>query len=177
MHNDASEQKCCKDACCCSSQAAIPVSEAVFSGAGSHLKNTTFQVAGLDCADCAANVEKAVRRLYGVVDAHLNFTTAKLKVAYDSTVLGLDEIVNVITGFGYSTTMLGTAKGVYAVFRLAGLDCADCAANLEKRIAALTGVQAVKVNFGASKMMVEHTITDEEIIEVVQQAGYQAVND
>lgn len=177
MHNDANEQKCCKDACCCGGQAAIPVSETVFSGAGAHLKNTTFQVTGLDCADCAANVEKAVRRLYGVVDAHLNFTTAKLKVAYDSTVLGLDEIVNVITGFGYSTTMLGTAKGVYAVFRLSGLDCADCAANLEKRIAALTGVQTVKVNFGASKMMVEHTITDKEIIEVVQQAGYQAVND
>lgn len=146
-----------------------------------HLINATFQVEGLDCADCAAKVEKAVRRLAGVLDAQLNFAAAKMKVDYDGTIMGEDEIVKVITGFGYSATPTITARDISdcrkSVFRLAGLDCADCAAKLEKRIAALTGVSLVTLNFGAGKMTVEHNITEQKIIEVVEQAGYQAVSD
>ena len=61
-----------------------------------------------------------------------------------------------------------------STFDLSGLDCADCAAKLEKRIAAMSGVLSVTVNFGAAKMTVEHTITDSTIIQLVEEAGYKA---
>lgn len=64
--------------------------------------------------------------------------------------------------------------GGVSVFFLGGLDCADCAAKLEKKIAALAGVSAAAVNFAAGKLMVTHTISDEAIIRAVGQAGYQA---
>ena len=63
------------------------------------------------------------------------------------------------------------------VFRIEGMDCADCAAKLEKKINALAGVQAATVNFGAGKLAVEHSLTAAEIIKVIEQAGYQAFKD
>lgn len=59
-------------------------------------------------------------------------------------------------------------------FRLEGLDCADCAAKLEKRLATMTGVENVRINFGASKMTVVHNAQVESIIRLVNEAGYNA---
>jgi Cd2+/Zn2+-exporting ATPase len=180
MDKEEQEQQHCGCGCC-AREMAVTASEGVLALDNAHLINTTFQVEGLDCADCAAKVEKAVGRITGVTDAQMNFAAAKMKVNYDSTVMGVDEIVKVITGFGYKAKLVKAVSDVpgyhKTVLRLSGLDCADCAAKLEKRVAAMAGVQAVTVNFGAGKMTVEHTITDNEIIETVQQAGYQAVAD
>jgi len=68
----------------------------------------------------------------------------------------------------------GSGKGTKTVFRLTGLDCGDCAAHLEKRIAALSGVTTAAVNFATGKMTVEHTLDLAAIIRAVQQFGYDA---
>ncbi len=43
----------------------------------------TFQLDGIDCAVCAAKIEKAVRRVDGVCEANLNFVTQKLTLEAD----------------------------------------------------------------------------------------------
>jgi len=64
--------------------------------------------------------------------------------------------------------------GTRTIFRIAGMDCGDCAAKLEKRIAAIPGVTSATVNFATAKMIVEHTV-DKVIIErTVKQSGYSA---
>lgn len=60
------------------------------------------------------------------------------------------------------------------VYRLSGLDCADCATKLEKRIVSLPGVDAARVNFSTGKMSVDHSIDSATIIKAVEQAGYGA---
>ncbi|MBK8987234.1 MAG: heavy metal translocating P-type ATPase [Chloroflexi bacterium] len=40
----------------------------------------TFQITGMDCADCARSVEKGVARLAGIESCQLNFTTETLRV-------------------------------------------------------------------------------------------------
>jgi Cd2+/Zn2+-exporting ATPase len=59
------------------------------------------------------------------------------------------------------------------VIRLEGLDCADCAAKLEKRIALIPGVETVQVNFGTSKMAVTHMASLQDILEVISKMGYK----
>lgn len=59
--------------------------------------------------------------------------------------------------------------------RLSGLDCADCAAKLEKKVASMGGVESVKINFGAGRMKVIHTAPVEAVIKAVHEAGYGAV--
>jgi len=66
------------------------------------------------------------------------------------------------------------AKGRLDVFRLEDLDCADCAAKLEARLAGLPGVNSVSINFGAAKMNVLHTTGADQIISAVRDAGYGA---
>lgn len=58
------------------------------------------------------------------------------------------------------------------IIRLEGLDCADCAAKLEKRIQMIPGVEKVQVNFGASKMNVTHAVSVSEIVNVISKMGY-----
>ncbi len=57
---------------------------------------------------------------------------------------------------------------------LTGLDCADCAAKLEKKVGALHGVEKVSVNFGAAKMTVTGEVPAELVIRAVEEAGYGA---
>lgn len=66
------------------------------------------------------------------------------------------------------------SETVISSIRLAGLDCADCAAKLEKKVALVSGVKSVKLNFGASKMVVEHTVPLDKVIKAVDDAGYRA---
>lgn len=56
--------------------------------------------------------------------------------------------------------------------RLSGLDCADCAAKLERKLAVLPGVQEVSLNFGTSRLTVRHTCPTGEIIRAVKESGY-----
>ncbi|MBP2658073.1 MAG: cadA 1 [Firmicutes bacterium] len=141
-------------------------------------QTSNFTVDGLDCADCAAKLEKGIGKLKGVTDAKVNFATAKMKVTYNSSQIEPVQIEKAVSGFGYQATLMPTATGQSgihkSVFRVSGLDCGDCAAKLEKRIAALTGVNSAQVNFAAGKMTVEHTATITAILQAVEQAGYKA---
>lgn len=67
------------------------------------------------------------------------------------------------------------ANIVTSSFIVEGLDCADCAAKLEKILAAMPGVYGVNINFAAGKMMVEHAGDEAAIIKATGRAGYKAV--
>ncbi len=101
------EHSQCQCGCGCSSSQAV-LAEADYGRAmdNDSLIKSTLLVTGLDCADCAAKVEKAVQRLNGVAGAQLNFAAAKLKVTYDKTILSIEEITQVITGFGYGASLV-----------------------------------------------------------------------
>lgn len=58
------------------------------------------------------------------------------------------------------------------VLRLTGLDCADCAAKLEQKVSQVAGVASAKLNFGASKLTVQHHTGIENIIKTVVESGY-----
>lgn len=172
----------CSCGCCHSSHAvSAGRDEAAVTVDSANLINSTFGIDGLDCADCAAKLEKGIKKLPGVREAQVNFAAAKLKVVYDKKQLEVSQIIKTVSGFGYSAVRLQAgqdAPGYHtSVFRIEGMDCADCAAKLEKKIAALAGVRGATVNFGAAKLTVEHDLTDSDISKVVQQAGYQAIQD
>lgn len=176
------ENAACHCGCCHGAQAVTAgVTEAATAVDSANLINSTFRIDGLDCADCAAKLEKGIRRLPGVRDAQVNFAAAKLKVVYDKTLLEVAQITKTVSGFGYSAAMLQAAQDApgyhMSVFRIEGMDCADCAAKLEKKLAALAGVRTATVNFGAGKLSVEHDLSDTDIIKAVQQAGYLAIPD
>ncbi len=62
-----------------------------------------------------------------------------------------------------------------SVVRVEGMDCASCAATVEKRVFALPGVRRATVNFAAGRLDAEHEpgLSVEEIEKAVEGAGYQ----
>ena len=63
------------------------------------------------------------------------------------------------------------------VFRIEGMDCADCATKLEDMVGALNTVADAKVNFGAGLLTVQHHGDPDLLRQVrrrVAEAGYHA---
>nr|MBA3450631.1 cation-translocating P-type ATPase [Chloroflexia bacterium] len=64
-------------------------------------------------------------------------------------------------------------------FRVAGMDCADCARSVERVVAALPGVDTARVNFGAATLTVVPgagvALPVADIAATVARAGYHAV--
>ena len=44
-----------------------------------------FKIKGLDCANCAAELERAIQKLDGVESANISFMTQKMELEYDET--------------------------------------------------------------------------------------------
>ncbi len=62
-----------------------------------------LHVTGMDCADCAMKIEKAVRRETGVQRADINFGAATLDVVWDPRLTSLAEVHGVVRKLGYDT--------------------------------------------------------------------------
>ena len=52
----------------------------------------TFKMIDLDCANCAAKMETAIKKIDGVSDASVNFMSQKMTIEADDA--RFDEIVN-----------------------------------------------------------------------------------
>lgn len=165
---------------CCSSSIGVQSSNKsdCSSADGMNTVTNNYDIEGLDCGDCAAKLEKGIKKIKGVVNAEVNFASAKMKVTYESSVVDTEDITKTVSGFGYSAKLVRTLAGHSGihkmVFTISGLDCADCAEKLEKRILSMSGVRFAQVVFATGKLTVEHTITEADIVKAVEQAGYSA---
>ena len=50
-----------------------------------------FKVKGLDCANCAAELERAIKKVEGIANASISFMTEKMELEYDE--LKKDEVL------------------------------------------------------------------------------------
>lgn len=138
--------------------------------------SSTLQVTGMDCADCAAKVEKAVKRMPGVTSAQITFPLGKLRVDYEATQTGVNQVIDKIRVLGYdahvAAAVVSNNKEGTTTFRIHGMDCADCAAKLERRIAQVPGVETAQVVFATSKLMVSYQGDTSEILTAIEKMGY-----
>jgi Cu+-exporting ATPase len=136
-------------------------------------KKITLPITGMTCANCAANIERGVKKLDGVADVNVNFASEKVAVAYDPQKLGVEDLVDKIKKTGYG---IGTAK---IEFPVTGMTCANCAMNIERAlIKKVPGVLAAAVNFASERATVTYipgVAGIEDMIAAVEKAGYGAI--
>jgi Cd2+/Zn2+-exporting ATPase len=65
------------------------------------MESLHYTISGMDCADCATGIEKAIKRLDGVAECTVNFSTAKLDVVHDPTKTPGEKIVARVKALGY----------------------------------------------------------------------------
>ncbi|MCY8815180.1 copper ion binding protein, partial [Bacillus atrophaeus] len=116
----------------------------------SEQKEIALQVSGMTCAACASRIEKGLKRMDGVTDAHVNLALETSNVTYNPSETGAAAIKEKIEKLGYGVV---TEK---AEFQIAGMTCAACANRIEKRLNKTEGVSSAPVNFALETVAVEY---------------------
>ncbi|MBI4319974.1 MAG: copper-translocating P-type ATPase [Chloroflexi bacterium] len=147
-------------------------------GYGVKTHKETFRVEGMTCASCAANVERALGRVPGVVSANVNLATEKATVEYVPDATGPAELKKAVESAGYKLVAEGEAgepATAKVSFGLTGMSCASCAARIEKALKGVPGVVSANVNFAAEKATVSYApgqVGMAGLRKAVEDAGY-----
>src|SRR5215212_4977967 len=70
-------------------------------GYGADVRETTFGVTGMTCASCVSRVERALKKLPGVVEASVNLANEKATVSYVAGEVGAGDLEKAVEGAGY----------------------------------------------------------------------------
>ncbi len=149
----------------------------------SSIITSTLKVSGLDCPDCAKDVQKAVTSIPGVQSAVVNFGAQKLKVVYNNDV-SIEEINKVLSKIGHTATLLSENKGsnktsdsqiISSTLKVSELCCPDSAKDVQKAVSSMPGVQSTEVNFNAQKLKVVYNSNEtslEQISNTLSKIGH-----
>ncbi len=61
----------------------------------------SLKIGGMSCASCAQTIEKALKKIEGVQEAHVNLATEKAAISYDPTQITPEKIAEAIEETGY----------------------------------------------------------------------------
>jgi Cu+-exporting ATPase len=72
-----------------------------------------FSVTGMSCAGCAANIERALRKVEGVREANVNLALGRATVLYDDALVGPRRLAKAVrdAGYGVADTAEEAAAG------------------------------------------------------------------
>jgi P-type Cu+ transporter len=132
-----------------------------------------LKINGMTCAACAQASERAVKKLPGVEEAAVNFTTEKLLVKFEEGRLTVDQIKSAVSKAGYEAVDDRETKSV--AIPIGGMTCAACAATIERVVGKLPGVDSASVNFATEKATVRYdpaTARLSQIKRAITKAGY-----
>jgi len=64
-------------------------------------KKSTLAISGMHCAGCALNIEKSLKKLNGVENAVVNFSSEEATVEYNPKLIDIKKIKKIISDLGY----------------------------------------------------------------------------
>lgn len=114
-----------------------------------NIKTSVIPVTGLSCSNCAMAISLNVKKMQGVIDAHVDFASEKLTVEFDPEKINEKEIIDCIRRIGY-----GVAIGK-ADFYVAGFQDHTDALKLEKILVRQEGVLSATVSYGTERVAFE----------------------
>ena len=69
------------------------------------MEKWTFDVKGMHCASCAANVEKAVKKLEGASEVYVNFAANRLALDADPAKLTQQQVIDTVRAAGFEASL------------------------------------------------------------------------
>ncbi|HEU0051493.1 MAG TPA: heavy metal translocating P-type ATPase [Patescibacteria group bacterium] len=80
------------------------------SRSGSEEAQQTFIIGKMHCASCAGLIERAVKKLPGISEAHVNFGAEKARIRFNRTQVSETQIMDTIKRAGYEATLANEAN-------------------------------------------------------------------
>jgi Cu+-exporting ATPase len=130
-------------------------------------------ITGMTCANCAANIERNLKKMPGISEANVNIATERASVSFDGDQIPVDEILKKIRDIGYGVPVNSVD------FPVTGMSCVNCAMNIERALKKkVPGVLSASVNFATERVAVRYisSLTNpEQMVAAIEKAGYGAV--
>lgn len=140
------------------------------------IKQLTFPVMGMTCANCVATVERNAKKVEGVTDAAVNFASEKVTISYDPAVISGPEVTaDLLTRVQRAGYNIPTAA---LELPLLGMTCANCANTIERRLKKVEGVVDANVNLAAERASVGYipgAVTRAEAVAALHEMGLTVV--
>ncbi|WP_163530188.1 heavy metal translocating P-type ATPase [Halobacillus ihumii] len=141
---------------------------------GNSLETLEYQVKGMDCPSCAATIEKGLKKTKGVETVQVNYSTGKLTVEADFSLVS-EQIPKQVRKLGFEAESVpAKTRKTMQTYTVEGMDCGSCAMTIEKHLTKNPKVNEVRVNFSTGKMQIDHDTTDENVVKEVEKAGFSA---
>jgi P-type Cu+ transporter len=137
-------------------------------------KKIILPVTGMTCASCAAAIEKGLAKLPGLQRANVNVASEEVSIEYDPRRIDTRALVDAISDAGYG---VGLEK---RTFKVGGMTCASCVANVEKALGKVPGVISANVNLANEKATVTYLKGETGMADfrlAVESAGYSVVDE
>ncbi len=141
---------------------------------GSDDRQATLEIEGMHCASCVAHVERALRGVPGVRQAHVNLATESASLDYDDAQAGIEEFKRAVEAAGYKVR----TRPARVVLQIGGMHCASCVQSVERALGRVPGVISANVNLASEKATIEIASQQtgvRELKEAVERAGYTVV--
>ena len=118
-----------------------------------------YLIENLDCANCAAKIERKINELPEVEDATLTFATKQLRVTAKNPDALLDQMRQIARSVESQATIEPRPERTPAGYRskiylIENLDCANCAAKIERKINELPEVAEATLTFATKQLRV-----------------------
>lgn len=131
-----------------------------------------LQIDGMTCASCVARVEKALKKLEGVVEASVNLSTEKAFIQSRQPISAA-VLVQAIekTGFAVATQSFD--------LNIQGMSCASCVARVEKALKKVDQVLEAQVNLATEKahVLAISPLQLSSLIQTLQKSGFDVQTD
>ncbi|MFZ4615306.1 MAG: heavy metal translocating P-type ATPase [Rectinemataceae bacterium] len=137
------------------------------------IQATRLKIGGMTCTACAAASERAVRKLAGIEEASVNFSTEKMTLRFDDGKVTIDSIKAAVAKAGYEASDDRVEKEL--VIPVGGMTCAACSRAVERAVGRLPGVIAASVNLATEKASIRYdaeALRISEIKQAITKAGY-----
>ncbi len=135
-------------------------------------KQITLPITGMTCANCAATIERGLKKLPTVQNANINLASERASLEFDPAQLTQAEIIARIQKSGYDVAL---GEAVLPIKRLSDDNDAQ---RLEKALNKVEGVVAARVNYATEKATVKYiptVVSQNDLRRTVSAAGFEAV--
>ena len=114
-------------------------------------KSIALPITGMTCANCAANIERSLKKMEGIEEVAVNFASEKANVRYDSNQATVNDLIDNVQRAGYGVV------SNHLDLPITGMTCANCAANIERVLnKKVEGVKQASVNFASERAAIDY---------------------
>ncbi|MDZ7619501.1 MAG: heavy metal translocating P-type ATPase, partial [Patescibacteria group bacterium] len=132
-----------------------------------------LSIKGMHCASCEERVRHSLQQWESVDYVEIDANTGRAVVHFSGGPVRVEDLIAAVRQAGYEATAVDRVEEVHE-FAVGGMNCAACAANVQRAFEQVDGVEWVEVDLAAGRVRVHAgggALVD-SLLDAVRRAGY-----